>query len=193
MVARTKKLTRLGYILGFCISILIVIMIVSFKEVLNFFAGWANNPIVTLLVSTISVVGIGWLAFARWLTSQKVPKHLTRLRFALKNAARHPAHSNGCVMMVSLACCIVVAVGVNRQEAPPQTTYAFVAEAVLPLHHSLNTEDGRFELGFSDEESELLSESEVIPFRVLPGEDVSCLNLYQPQQTGRFWAFRMQP
>ena len=182
MVARTKKLTRLGYILGFCISILIVIMIVSFKEVLNFFEGWANNPIVTLLVSTISVVGIGWLAFARWLTSQKVPKHLTRLRFALKNAARHPAHSNGCVMMVSLACCIVVAVGVNRQEAPPQTTYAFVAEAVLPLHHSLNTEDGRFELGFSDEESELLSESEVIPFRLLPGEDVSCLNLYQPQR-----------
>lgn len=184
MIARTKKRTRLGYIWGFCILILIVIVIASFKEVLNFLSGWLNNPIVTLLVSTLSVVYIGWLAFARWLTSQKESKHLTRLRFTLKNAARHPAHSNSCVMMVSLACCIVVAVGVNRQDTPPQTAYAFVAEADIPLHHSLNTEDGRFELGFSDEESELLSESEVTPFRLLPGEDVSCLNLYQPGRPG---------
>lgn len=184
MVARTKKLTMLGYMWGVCILILIVIMIALFKEVLDSLVGWLNNPIVTLLVSTTSVVGIGWLAFDRWLTSQKESKHFTRLRFTLKNAARHPAHSNSCVVMVSLACCIVVAVGVNRRDAPLQTAYAFVAEADIPLHHSLNTEAGRFELGFSDEESELLSESEVIPFRLLPGEDVSCLNLYQPERPG---------
>ena len=184
MVARTKKLTMLGYSWGVCILILIVIMIALFKEVLDSLVGWLNNPIVTLLVSTLSVVGIGWLAFARWLTSQKELKHFTRLRFTLKNAARHPAHSNSCVKMVSLACCIVVAVGVNRRDAPLQTAYAFVAEADIPVHHSLNTEAGRFELGFSDEESELLSESEVIPFRLLPGEDVSCLNLYQPERPG---------
>ena len=64
----------------------------------------------------------------------------------------------------------------RRQNTP------FVAESALPLHHNLNTPDGRFELGFSDNASELLSASEVIPFRVLPGEDVSCLNLYQPQK-----------
>ena len=171
MLTRSQSVMRLIYICVFVFAILMVIIL-----------WWRDNPILILLASTLSTVSVGWLAFDRWLSSQKVPKHLTRLRFALKNAARHPAHSNGCVMMVSLACCIVVAVGVNRQEAPPQTTYAFVAEAVLPLHHSLNTEDGRFELGFSDEESELLSESEVIPFRLLPGEDVSCLNLYQPQR-----------
>ena len=50
------------------------------------------------------------------------------------------------------------------------------------MHHSLNTPDGRFELGFSEKASELLSASEIFPFRVLPGEDVSCLNLYQPQK-----------
>ena len=170
-LTRSQSVMRLIYISVFVFAILMVIVL-----------GWRDNPILILLASTLSTVSVGWLAFDRWLSSQKVPKHLTRRRFALKNAARHPAHSNGCVMMVSLACCIVVAVGVNRQEAPPQTTYAFVAEAVLPLHHNLNTEDGRFELGFSDEESELLSESEVIPFRLLPGEDVSCLNLYQPQR-----------
>ena len=171
MSTRSKSVMRLIYISVFGFAILMVIIL-----------WWRDNPILILLASTLSTVSVGWLAFDRWLSSQKVPKHFTRRRFALKNAARHPNHSKGCVMTVSLACCIVVAVGVNRQEAPPQTTYAFVAEAVLPLHHSLNTEDGRFELGFSDEESELLSESEVIPFRLLPGEDVSCLNLYQPQR-----------
>ena len=35
---------------------------------------------------------------------------------------------------------------------------------------------------FLKKASELLTASEVIPFRVLPGEDVSCLNLYQPQK-----------
>ena len=184
MIAKEKKVTRIVYISTFCLIILSVIMSRSFKDwgITKLWDDWLDNPISKLLASVVGTIGLGWLAFERWLTSQKVPKHLTRRRFAFKNAARHPAQSNGCVIMVSLACCIVVAVGVNRQEAPPQTTYAFVAEAVLPLHHNLNTEDGRFELGFSDKDSQLLSQSEVVPFRMLPGEDVSCLNLYQPQK-----------
>ncbi len=183
MIARTKKRT---WQISICIILgITVIIILNFFEqwgVSKLWEDWLDNPIARLLASTVSTVGVGWLVFDRWLTSQKVPKHLTRLRFALKNAARHPGHSKGCVMMVSLACCIVAAVGVNRQEAPPPTEYAFVAEADIPLHHNLNTEDGRFELGFSDKDAELLSESAVMPFRVLPGEDVSCLNLYQPQK-----------
>ena len=141
---------------------------------------WFEHPVFKFLTSTLSILGVGWLAFNKWLRSQGVPKRLSRLRFALKNAARQPGRSATCVTTVSLACCIVVAVGANRHDAPPETEYAFVAESALPLHHSLNTPDGRFELGFSEKASELLGASEVIPFRVLPGEDVSCLNLYQP-------------
>ena len=176
MIAKEKKVKPIVYISAFCLVILIIMSVFFLWD------DWLDNPIFKLLISVLSTLSVGLIAFETWLTSQKVPKHLTRRRFAFKNAARHPAQSNGCVAMVSLACCIVVAVGVNRQEAPPQTTYAFVAEAVLPLHHSLNTEDGRFELGFSDKDSQLLSQSEVVPFRMLPGEDVSCLNLYQPQK-----------
>ena len=184
MIAKEKKVARIVYISTFCLIILAVIMSRSFRDwgITKLWDDWLDNPISKLLASAAGTISVGWLAFDRWLTSQKVPKHLTRRRFAFKNAARHPFQSNGCVIMVSLACCIVVAVGVNRQEAPPQTTYAFVAEAVLPLHHNLNTADGRFELGFSDKDSQLLSQSEVVPFRMLPGEDVSCLNLYQPQK-----------
>ena len=141
-----------------------------------------GHPIVRLLGVALIVISVGWELFDRWLKSQNVPEQLSRVRFAIRNAARQPGRSTTCVTTISIACCIIVAVGANRHDAPPETEYAFVAESALPLHHSLNTQDGRFELGFSESASELLSASEIIPFRVLPGEDVSCLNLYQPQK-----------
>ena len=140
-----------------------------------------EHPVFKLLGTTFYILGAGWFAFNFWLHLQTVPHRLSRFRFAIKNAARQPSRSKSCVVTMSLACCIIVAVGANRHDAAPETAYTFVAESALPLHHSLETTDGRFELGFSEEASQLLSASEVIPFRVLPGEDVSCLNLYQPQ------------
>ena len=168
-----------------CIGAIVGVVIVNFA-----FVAWIHDkilalfehPITQFLMFTVTVLGIGWFVFEIWLNSQNVPNKLSRVRFALKNAARQPGRSKTCVTTISLACCIIVAVGANRHDAPPETEYAFVAESALPLHHSLNTPEGRFELGFSEKASELLSASEITPFRVLPGEDVSCLNLYQPQK-----------
>ena len=163
-------------------SVVFVFFIFFDKWFSDTFGIWIEDPMIDFLVFTLSVIGVGWNAFNRWLKSQRVPKRLNRIRLALKNAARQPGRSLTCVQTLSLACCIIVAVGANRHDAPPETAYAFVAEAALPLHHSLNTSDGRFELGFSDKDSELLNASKIFPFRVSPGEDVSCLNLYQPQK-----------
>lgn len=143
---------------------------------------WMEQPVVSLLFVALLVIAVGSAVFDKWLKSQNMLKQLNRIRFAARNVARQPGRSKTCVTTISIACCIIVAVGANRHDAPPETEYAFVAESVLPLHHNLNTPDGRFDLGFSDNASELLSASEVVPFRVLPGEDVSCLNLYQPQK-----------
>ena len=169
------------------IALTLVIVLIAFfvffdKWFSDILGHWVENRIIDFLLLMPTIIGFGWNAFGRWLKSQKVPRRLNRLRFALKNAARQPGRSTTCIKTISLACCIVVAVGVNRHDAPPETEYAFVAESALPLHHSLSTPDGRFELGFSQKASELLSKSEIFPFRVLPGEDVSCLNLYQPQE-----------
>ena len=168
-----------------CIGAVVGVAIVNFPFVASShdkILAVFEHPITQFLMLTFSILGIGWVIFERWLSSQSVPKRLNRVRFALKNAARQPGRSKTCVTTISLACCIIVAVGANRHDASPETEYAFVAESALPLHHSLNTPEGRFELGFSEKASELLSASEVTPFRVLPGEDVSCLNLYQPQK-----------
>ncbi len=164
------------------IAVLFAVFVIFDEWLSDTFGIWVEEPMIDFLVLTLSIIGVGWAAFDRWLKSQRIPKRLNRIRFALKNAARQPGRSKTCVTTISLACCIIVAVGANRHDAPPETEYAFVAESALPLHHSLNTSDGRFELGFSDKDSELLDASEIFPFRVLPGEDVSCLNLYQPQK-----------
>lgn len=141
-----------------------------------------ENPAVKFLTLTVVVMSLSLLFFENWLNSTQESKRLSRMRFTLKNAARQPDRSRTCVATISLACCIIVAVGANRQDATPVTEYAFVAESSLPLHHSLNTSEGRYELGFDDEDSQVLSKSVIYPFRVLPGEDVSCLNLYKPEK-----------
>ena len=182
---RTEFSVRLKIVknIGIALVAVLIAFFLLFDEWFSDTIGpWVEAPIIDFLLFTSMIIGIGWDAFDRWLKSQRVPRRLNRMRFALKNAARQPGRSRTCVTTISLACCIIVAVGANRHDAPPETEYAFVAESALPLHHSLNTPDGKFELGFSESASELLSESEIFPFRVLPGEDASCLNLYQPQK-----------
>ncbi len=169
------------YSLFVFIGILLNILPFSSKltEAINNFA---NQPVFAFFLITIIVLSIGWYHFDTWLKYQSVSSQLSRIRFALKNTARQPSRSKTCVLTISLACCIIVAVGANRQDTAPVSEYAYVAESALPLHHNLNSSDGRFELGFSDEDAEVLSESVLYPFRVLPGEDVSCLNLYKPEK-----------
>ena len=180
--AESSMLSIAKKIAGTLVVVIITFFIFFDKWFIDTFGIWIVDPIFDFLLLTLTIIGAGWDAFNRWLKSQRVPKRLNRIRFALKNAARQPGRSTTSVKTISLACCIIVAVGVHRHDAPPETEYAFVAESALPLHHSLNTPDGRFELGFSEKNAELLSKSEIFPFRVLPGEDVSCLNLYQPQK-----------
>ncbi len=173
------------YVIVYCfcafIGILLNILPLSSKltEAINDFA---NHPVFAFFLITITMLLIGWYYFDMWLKYQSVSSQLSRIRFALKNTARQPSRSKTCVLTISLACCIIVAVGANRQDTAPVSDYAYVAESTLPLLHNLNSSDGRFELGFSDEDAEILSESVIYPFRVLPGEDVSCLNLYKPEK-----------
>ena len=178
----SARMAILKKILIAFVVVLFVFFVIFDKWFIETFGTWIVDPIIDFLLFTLTIIGFGWDAFGRWLKSQRVPRRLNRMRFALKNAARQPGRSTTSVKTISLACCIIVAVGANRHDAPPETEYAFVAESALPLHHSLNTPDGKFELGFSEKAAEHLSESEIFPFRVLPGEDASCLNLYQPQK-----------
>jgi ABC-type antimicrobial peptide transport system permease subunit len=54
--------------------------------------------------------------------------------------------------------------------------YSVFVETLLPITENVNSRSGRESLGLVDLDSSILFE----PFRLLPGDDASCLNLYQP-------------
>jgi ABC-type lipoprotein release transport system permease subunit len=109
---------------------------------------------------------------------------------AARNSSWNPGRSMLSVALVGSACFVIVAVAANRQELGDELMrrdsgaggFALVAEADVPIHGSLRSEQGRRDLGLSHDDSAVLSRAEVFPFRVLPGEDASCLNLYRPEK-----------
>jgi len=111
-------------------------------------------------------------------------------RLGVRNSARLPGRSLLCTGLIACACFVVVAVGANRRTDSDSLVHSDVsgtggftllAESDVPLHSDLNSESDRYDLGFSDKSSSLLEKSKFVQFRVLPGDDVSCLNLYRPE------------
>ena len=108
---------------------------------------------------------------------------------AARNNALNPGRSLLSAALVSSAAFVIVAVAANgfrygeevRELDSAAGGYSIVAESSIPIHDDLTSEDAAFEFGFSAEGRDLLAASAVTPFRLLPGDDVSCLNLYQPE------------
>ncbi|HUP21668.1 MAG TPA: FtsX-like permease family protein [Thermoanaerobaculia bacterium] len=109
---------------------------------------------------------------------------------AAANLTLYPGRSLLSVSLVASATFVIVAVGAYghdfrhspRDRSSGTGGFQLVAESDVALFHDLGTPQGRAELGFDDEEGEPIAASTVMPFRLLPGDDVSCLNLYRPQQ-----------
>jgi putative ABC transport system permease protein len=112
------------------------------------------------------------------------------LRLALRNAARSPMRSTLTIGLVAAASFLIVAISAFRvdpaAEKPSLASgnggFALVGQTDQPIFYDLNSPDGREQIGFSAEDSRALDGTQVIPLRVRPGDDASCLNLYRPQQ-----------
>jgi len=112
------------------------------------------------------------------------------LPMAARNATLNPGRSLLSAALVAAAAFVIVAVGANGRrygdevEAldSPAGGYTVVAEASVPVQVDLASKDAPFELGLPSAAGALLEETAVAGFRVLPGDDVSCLNLYQPER-----------
>ncbi|MFZ5833230.1 MAG: FtsX-like permease family protein [Planctomycetota bacterium] len=108
-------------------------------------------------------------------------------RFAWRNAARHPLRSSATAGLIAVAVFLVTAVAAFRVD-PQQILrgrdsstggYDVYAEASQPFFQSPATAAGREELGFSAADDASLASVDVITLRAVPGDDASCLNLYQ--------------
>ena len=115
-----------------------------------------------------------------------------RTLLGIRNGGRFRGRSVLTVTLLALATFVVVAVGTLRHGAGSQPVakdtgnggFAVVAETTLPLYQSLDDPDVRYdELLLTDDTEQIFTSQDVrtTAFRVRPGDDTSCLNVYQPR------------
>jgi hypothetical protein len=103
-----------------------------------------------------------------------------------RNASSRPGRTVLCIALIASAAFIIVSVDAFRRDHKAPTLdkgsgnggYPLLAEALLPIVHDPNSEQGREELNIDDE---ILRDVKITRFRLRPGDDASCLNLYQPR------------
>lgn len=111
-------------------------------------------------------------------------------RLGFRNATYHPGRSVLCIALIASAAFIIVAVDSFRHRDGAAALdrksgsggFPLLADSLLPLVHDPNTPDGREALNLAADDASLpLSGVTFARFRVRPGDDASCLNLYQPR------------
>lgn len=118
--------------------------------------------------------GSGWLPVAR---------------LGFRNATYRPGRSLLCIALIASAAFIIVAVDAFKRDSGDVTLgrksgaggYPLLAESLLPIYHDPNTTEGKDALGIVAQKGFDPSSMSFTGFRVRPGDDASCLNLYQPR------------
>jgi putative ABC transport system permease protein len=122
-----------------------------------------------------AIHGTGW-----WPVSQ----------LGFRNATHHPGRSVLCIALIASAAFIIVSVDAFRRREDTPTLdrksgsggFPLLAESLLPVVHDPNTREGREALNLEASDfASSLSSVTFTRFRVRPGDDASCLNLYQPR------------
>ena len=110
-------------------------------------------------------------------------------RMGFRNATYRPGRSILCITLIASASFIIVAVDAFRRDNRDTPLnkksgtggFPLLAESLLPLHHDPNTAEGREALTLTPQKGFDPQSVTFARFRVRPGDDASCLNLYQPR------------
>jgi ABC-type lipoprotein release transport system permease subunit len=110
-------------------------------------------------------------------------------RLGFRNATYRPGRSVLCVTLIASAAFIIVAVDAFKRDTGDVSTdmksgsggFPLLAESLLPLYHDPNTQEGRESLNIFAQKGFDPESARFTRFRVRPGDDASCLNLYQPR------------
>ena len=138
---------------------------------------------------TLLVAGVCFIL--SWLKRGKKPLiqgsgWWTIARLGFRNATYRPGRTVLCITLIASAAFIIVAVDAFRRSGATAMDrksgtggFPFVAESLLPVVHDANTPTGRESLNLGNDPA--LNDVHFVNLRVRPGDDTSCLNLYQPR------------
>ena len=131
--------------------------------------------------ASILIAALCFLTLRLRSVSHAASRSLDIRRLGLRNATERPGRSVLAVAVIASATFILISVDAFRRGDIDPTDrhtgtggYPVLVDLMLPLVHDPNSPDGRQVLGMTA--SGVTAE----PFRLLPGEDASCLNLYEP-------------
>ena len=165
---------------------LLILVGTTFK-VINQTAGFFGSG--TLLLVALLYFVSAWLRRPRRKTIRgKGWPAVWRLGF--RNAVHRPSRSVMCIALIAMSAFIVVTVEAFRkgdQDLSRDTKsgtggFPLMAESLLPLVHDPNSVAGREALNIAnDVTGSAFSRTSFARFRLRPGDDASCLNLYQPR------------
>ena len=141
-----------------------------------------------VLVSGLSALS-GWLR-RRTAAVLHGSGSMALARLGWQNAAWRPGRSLTSTALVAAAAFLLVSVDAFRKDTGAAADrsggtggFALIAESVLPLVNDPADAAGREALGLAfDRSDNALSGVSLVAARLRPGDDASCLNLYQPKQ-----------
>jgi ABC-type antimicrobial peptide transport system permease subunit len=111
------------------------------------------------------------------------------VHLGFRNASYRPSRSVLCIALIASAAFIIVSVEAFRRPSMEVSIdrksgsggFPLMAESLVPLVNDPNTPEGRETFNLSNQGGVDLSKVSFAPFRLRPGDDASCLNLYQPR------------
>lgn len=188
LIKDISEIKKRAGIKNYVLAIGIFIMLLSIAIVVYAFV-FSVNQNAELLLSAGSFLLVAISLFVSVYLSRIAIKNsdntLLLRTMAIKNASRNKNRSLSIIILLALGTFSVVITGANRKtfynsENSHQSGtggYEYWVESTLPVLYDLNTVEGKEKAGYW--EGDLSEEISFVQFRVLEGDDASCLNLNQ--------------
>jgi putative ABC transport system permease protein len=171
-----------------CVTLAAVLSALSILRIITPAAGFFG-------AGTLVLAG-GLFAFGHWLRRVGIDRlsslgqsHASLRRLAVTNMAWRPGRTLTSAGLVAAAVFLLISVDAFRKSAGASAAtsgtggFALIAESSLPIVHDVSTSEGRVALGLDSGASDrALAGVDLFPLRLRPGDDASCLNLYQPRR-----------